>query len=140
VSARLQALLSRLDGVRRVGSNRWVARCPAHDDRNPSLSIRELDDGRILIHDFALCAVDQILAAIGLDIASLFPERLGDRFVRERRPFPASDVLRCLSTECEIVAIAADNLAHGLALTDADRDRVRLASIRIRAGQEFAGG
>jgi putative DNA primase/helicase len=34
----------------------WVARCPAHVDRTPSLSIREADDGRLLLHCFAGCA------------------------------------------------------------------------------------
>ena len=41
------ALLDRLDKVRPTGAGTWVARCPAHDDRGPSLSVRELDDGRI---------------------------------------------------------------------------------------------
>ena len=59
-------LLSRLDGVRRTGSGRWIARCPAHDDRRPSLSVRELDDGRTLLHCFSGCSPDAVLDAIGL--------------------------------------------------------------------------
>ncbi len=39
-------LLSRLDGACRTGPGRWIARCPAHDDRHPSLAVRELEDGR----------------------------------------------------------------------------------------------
>ncbi len=42
-------LLSALDGVKRIGVDRWLTRCPAHDDRRPSLSVRELDDGRLLV-------------------------------------------------------------------------------------------
>ena len=45
-------LLDRLEAVRETGSSRWIARCPAHDDSSPSLAVRELDDGRILLHDF----------------------------------------------------------------------------------------
>ena len=40
-------LLSILEGVKRTGPGRWMARCPAHGDKSPSLSIRELDDGRV---------------------------------------------------------------------------------------------
>ena len=38
-------LLDRLPGVRKTGPGRWIAPCPAHEDRRPSLSIRELEDG-----------------------------------------------------------------------------------------------
>lgn len=48
-----------------------TACCPAHDDRNPSLSVCE-SDGRILIKCFAGCSNDAVLAAMGLDFADLF--------------------------------------------------------------------
>jgi hypothetical protein len=56
-------LLSRLDGVRRCGQG-WLARCPAHDDRDPSLSIREGDKG-VLLKCWAGCSYSEIMAAIG---------------------------------------------------------------------------
>lgn len=68
-------LLDRLDGVRATGSGRWIARCPAHQDRSPSLSVRELGDGTILLHDFAGCAAHEVLAAVGLSLADLCFER-----------------------------------------------------------------
>lgn len=69
----LTALLARLDRVR-GSSNRWTARCPAHDDHNPSLSIRLLDDGRVLIHCHAGCGAAAVLDALGLDYDALYPE------------------------------------------------------------------
>jgi len=90
--------LARLDGVRCTGPDRWIAKCPSHADRRPSLAIRELSDGRILIHDFAGCAVQDVLAAVGLTFDALFPERLGE-FKSERRPFPAADVLGAIGFE-----------------------------------------
>jgi len=42
-----------------------VARCPAHDDRDPSLSV-SVKDGRVLVHCFAGCAPDAVLGAVGL--------------------------------------------------------------------------
>ena len=56
----LEPMLSRLDGVRRVGSG-WLARCPAHPDREPSLSVGEGEGGRLLLHCFAGCAYQDIL-------------------------------------------------------------------------------
>lgn len=69
----IDAVLSRLDRVRSCGSDRWVARCPAHEDRSPSLSIKETSDGTVLLKDFAGCSTRQVLAAIGLSLPHLFP-------------------------------------------------------------------
>ena len=70
-------LISRLDGVRSRGHDRWIAKCPAHDDRSPSLSIRETEDGTVLIKCFAGCGAVNVLQAVGLELVDLFPERLG---------------------------------------------------------------
>ena len=58
-------LVERLEGVRKTGSAKWIARCPAHEDKSPSLAIRECDDGTTLIHCFAQCPPREILHAIG---------------------------------------------------------------------------
>jgi hypothetical protein len=64
--------VDRLKGVRRRGSG-WMARCPAHDDRHPSLSVKE-NNGHILVHCFAGCTVDTIVAALGLELQDLFED------------------------------------------------------------------
>ena len=51
----------------------WTARCPAHDDRNPSLTVGTGDDGRVLICCHRDCSVEDVLAALGLEVADLFP-------------------------------------------------------------------
>lgn len=73
----LRRLFDRLDRVRRNG-NGWVARCPAHEDRNPSLGIAVGEDGRVLLTCYAGCGYRDIVAAIGLEERDLF-ERNGDR-------------------------------------------------------------
>ena len=65
-------LLSRLDRVKSTGNQRWMARCPAHGDKNPSLSLRETTDGRILLHCFSGCIPSEILDSIGLKLGDLF--------------------------------------------------------------------
>ena len=59
-------LLEKLEGVRSTGPSKWIARCPSHADKSPSLAIRECDDGTTLIHCFAECAPLEILQAVGL--------------------------------------------------------------------------
>ena len=80
-----EELLSRLQQVRRNGSG-WVALCPAHDDRSPSLSVREGDGGRVLLHCHAGCTAEQVCAALGLTVRDLMPLRENERHAAPVRP------------------------------------------------------
>src|SRR5690554_7571094 len=71
-------LISRLDGVRETGPGRWIARCPAHEDRRPSLSVRETDDGTILLHDFGGCSALEVVESIGLEFADRSEEHTSE--------------------------------------------------------------
>lgn len=131
----VDALLSRLEGVRgRNGA--WSARCPAHADRSPSLSVKALDDGRILMHCFGGCGTDAVLGALGLAMTDLFPQRLGD-FAPRRGVFSASDALRGLALESSVVALAAVDIAEG---RNVDSRRVAVAAGRIATALEFVHG
>ena len=66
-------VLERLDGARRAGRG-WIARCPGHDDRSPSLSITQGDDGRVLVKCFAGCSTEAVAAAIELRLPDLFAD------------------------------------------------------------------
>jgi hypothetical protein len=134
------ALLSRLEGVRQRGPSQWSAQCPAHDDRAPSLSIRELDDGRTLLHCFGGCDVELIVGACGLSLTDLFPPRQsipagGASPERRRRMASAGQMLEVLACESLLTWTAAHNLANGHALTPADLKRLDVAARRI---QDFA--
>lgn len=52
-----------LHGASRSGGG-WIACCPAHDDKNPSLSLRDGEDGALLVHCFAGCEAKVVLAAL----------------------------------------------------------------------------
>jgi len=134
-----EELISHLDGVRRTGTGRWLAKCPAHDDRTASLAIRELDDGRVLLHDFAGCDAEHVLSAVGLTFDALFPDRPIRERKPERRPFPAADVLRAISLEALLVVLAASDIANGKLLSEFDLERLRVASARISAAVEESG-
>lgn len=133
-------LISKLDKVKRTGKDRWSARCPAHADKGPSLSIRETDDGRVLVHCFAGCSVHEIVQAVGLELSDLFPQRNDGQHCRpERRPFPATDALRAISFEALVVCAAAAALATGEPLSTVDRERLLQAGERIQSTLSAAG-
>jgi hypothetical protein len=126
------ALLGRLDGVRATGQDRWIAKCPAHQDRRASLSIRELEDGRVLLHDFAGCSVEDILGSIGLDFEALYPEReTGHHQRAERKPFRVGELVRALDFELLVAFVVLADVADGKSIDTRDRARARLAKKRI---------
>lgn len=136
-----EALLSRLEKVK-ASQGGWVACCPAHHDKSPSLSVRELDDGRVLVHCFAGCSVEEIVSAVGMDMGALFPDdQPKDHRVKPlRRPFPAADVLESLRSESLFVAVCAGNMANGVALSIEDKNRLFVSAERIQEGARLANG
>jgi hypothetical protein len=54
-------------------AHKLTARCPAHDDRSPSLSVGVGGDGSALVCCHAGCNVEQVITALGLTWADLFP-------------------------------------------------------------------
>ena len=133
-----ETLLTRLDAVRQTSHGRWVARCPAHSDHSPSLAIRELNDGRVLLHDFAGCAVEEILAAVGLQLSDLFPPREIEHAPRERRPFIPQDVFQIARQEISVAAIIAADLRKQRTVSEADYHRLFVCVERLNGIAEGA--
>src|SRR5260370_821519 len=57
-----EAVAKALGGRKACAS--WMARCPAHEDREPSLSIKETDSGKVLVHCHTGCDQQQVIAAL----------------------------------------------------------------------------
>jgi hypothetical protein len=72
----METVLSRLKGVR-TSHHGWVACCPAHNDRDPSLSIGLGDEGNVLLKCFAGCSLERIVEAMGMSVVELFPNASG---------------------------------------------------------------
>lgn len=142
-----QVLLSRLDGVKKAGRG-WIARCPAHEDRRASLSVAEGDDARVLLHCFAGCTAADVVAAAGLELADLYPERKdrGHLTPAQRRTLDMETrvsrrwaALSAVLPEVAVVEVAANRIIEGGTLSDDDLGRLRLAHQRIHeARQEVA--
>lgn len=127
-------LVARLEKAKRTSRDSWIACCPAHKDRTPSLTVRGLDDGRILIHCFSGCGAADVMAAIGLETADLFPAPLAQHMPAVRQPFSAADALRALRYEAAIVAISSADLAEGKPV---NTDRLFVAAGRIAEACEY---
>lgn len=134
-----EKFLSRVEGVRQTGPGRWLFKVPTRADKRASGSARELDDGRLLIYDFAGDSAVDMLAAVGLAMTDLYPEQLTAHGRPERRPFLATDALRCVAFEALVVAAAAAAMAAGEPLLSVDRDRLLVAAERLNAAAHRAG-
>lgn len=124
-SACLEKVLSRLDKVKANGPGKWKACCPAHADKNPSLSIREVGDGTVLLKCWAGCSAVDITAAVGLELRDLFPG--GDQ---KQRRGPSKTAVQF---EAWIVSIGLAAIRQGKQMTAEDLERFELAKRRLGA-------
>jgi len=130
-----ELLLTRLHRVRQTGANQWSACCPAHNDRSPSLGIKELPDGRLLIRCHAGCDADEIVSAVSLSLSDLYPPRTTGQHYRGRRErlITATQGLAIVANETLVAAVIASDIAKGKIVAENDVDRLWLAVGRVNA-------
>ncbi len=110
-------ILSRLEAVKKIADCDWMARCPAHKDRSPSLKVTEGPDGRTLLKCFANCQTEHICAAINLKVSDLFPEKPLDKSTvaeatrkdREQREKTQADSMRIIREGMRVWPVATDH-------------------------------
>src|SRR6516162_1697857 len=68
----LENVLSAIGDYKKAGDG-YKARCPAHEDRTPSLSINETEDSTVLLKCHAGCSTEAVVKALGLTLRDLFP-------------------------------------------------------------------
>ncbi|WP_374379002.1 AAA family ATPase [Pseudomonas fluvialis] len=122
----LDLLLSRLEGVKRYGA-RYMARCPAHQDKSPSLSLSRGTGGHALVNCYAGCETRDVLAAVGLELRDLFPENLSHE-QRQQYRRNKLEAERCFEA---LVIEAAKGEAKVSNLSDESTARLALAKERI---------
>ena len=124
-----ERVIVHLNGVRATGDGRWLALCPAHEDRSPSLSVKETEDGTVLIHCFAGCGAADVMHTIGLELSDLFtnkpPERGPNR--KGQRGISAQEKLQILEPVSWLVLVAAEHVTQGRTLSDDDRQSLTTA-------------
>lgn len=136
---KVDRLLSSLRKVKQTGRGEWVACCSAHEDRSPSLAIKEADDGRVLIHCFAGCSPLEVLNAVGMTFEDIMPERVGpiDK-VYHREKFQAKTVLEALTTNSLLLAVMSNEVANGHPITKDDAVKFAEISEELREAADYA--
>ena len=132
--------LSLLTDVKDRGNGNYLACCPAHEDKSPSLSVKVDTDGTVLVHCFGGCSAQQIVESVGLELKDLFPPNLDKHsFRKSQKPrYNYKDLLFILAHESLVVFIAANDLKQGKALSDVDQQRLEQACGRIQRIKEVA--
>lgn len=135
----VQRVLDRVENPKQSAPGRWMCKCPAHEDRGPSLSIREMDDGRVLIYCFAGCGTGDVLAAMGLRMSDLFDKPIAHHLPPVRGSFSARELLELNSHEAQTVAILAAD-AQVRTLTPAEHARLAQAADRLSKSLAMTNG
>ena len=124
-------VLDRLEDVRKSGTG-WIAKCPAHEDRSPSLSVKEGQRG-VMLHCHAGCSFAAIVEALGLKQSDTFYESLS---APQRRQRATKAILKSACSESLVIVCAASPTAP---LNDEDRARLKTATLRLRAALTLDG-
>lgn len=138
----IEDVLSRLEKVKRYNSGSWVACCPAHNDKSPSLALKMGDEGRTLLKCWAGCPVESIVAAIGLTMADLMGEAPHDYHANHKRAnrIPASVVLKAMAFNALVVGLYAAQMAQGRVLTDEDKTKLLALSGAFQEAVDYITG
>ena len=125
------SFLNMLDKLKPSGANKWNACCPVHDDHNPSMSIKQLDDLSYVCHCHS-CGANgmDVFKALGCDLDELFG---GKEFERD----PISPKMKDdYKSDTYFVKIHEEFKRIGKPTTLSDHKRYKLATARI-AGYEL---
>jgi phage/plasmid primase-like uncharacterized protein len=134
------------------GRGKWIANCPAHSDKTPSLSIKEGRDGRCLLWCFAGCRLSEILEKTNLELRDLFPSSpsspeqmraaVAERDRRERAKRERAQAERLIASKIRKLTMLHDEVGEKLAyLPDQHPDSARLTMLyhnvlaRLRAAE-----
>jgi len=136
-------ILSRLQKVKRISEGKYVATCPCHNDKTPSLAVTLKPDGVTLIHCFGCGASGlDICNALGISPAALFPPSNNPRYEKQNRQgFSAWQLLHVLERDLLVVLIAVNrNLIGGEQLCQSDVDYLKGVCVRINKALQYLEG
>ena len=133
---KIDEIIASMPWARRNGPDKWMCKCPAHEDRSASLSISHVN-GQTLVHCFAGCSPDEIMQAIGMRVSDLWdtitpsthydPPKLGN-IPRHS----IGDMFPILLMEAEILATATREIMAGRTLSVRDQARIILARYAVQ--------
>lgn len=132
----IDMVLGKLNGIMCSGKN-MKALCPAHGDKTPSLSIKEGEDGRVLLHCFSGCPVEEIVAAMGLKMIDLFAEDANNHHSLKIPGVSARQLSLATERERQILYFAKADQVAGRSISQSDMERTKLALNRIAMARKI---
>lgn len=139
--SQIHELLNRLDRVRPMGQNRWIACCPAHGDKHPSLNIKLTDDDTVLVVcRSGGCSAHEIVSAVGMNLTDLFPKTDRHHAPRQKYPFSAREVLAAMVPESFAIALIGKQMSQGIAPDEKTLQTLLKAVSRISAAHSYVEG
>jgi len=134
----INVLLNKLQKVKRTGDGKYMACCPAHQDKTASLVITLSDDNRILINCFAGCDTYSILRSVGLDWDAVMPEKYTGETRKPVKPIIyATEGMQLIRFEAQIITYCAFKLKSNATLSTDDLKRLETAMQRINKAMEL---
>lgn len=130
-------LLAHFDGVIKTGAESYICKCPAHQDKRPSLAIK-LGEKR-LVKCFAGCSTEEVLTAVGLTFSDLMPEHISHHVPSDKKPFPIYDAFKCIASDALVVLVAARMVIGGEKLKESDVDRLSKAVGVLQSALTYVG-
>ena len=123
----LDNILSKLSKVKKTARG-YMACCPVHNDKNPSMTITETDDGKVLAHCFSCGARGtDVVEALGLPQSELFSGEFTGTYDAKYK------IRKYMLEDSMVVSIYEQEKRDGKYLTHADFKRYKLAKSRLEA-------
>ena len=132
-------ILNKLEKVKSNGNGSFMACCPAHADRSPSLSVKDNGDGRIMLKCFAGCETIDILQTIGLDWDDVMPPKIEKPvhvIKSKEHKIYITDAINIIRNESRIITLAAIDIQKNIKMSEAEVNRVKIAMNRINIALE----
>lgn len=118
---------------RRTGDDTYMACCPAHRDKSPSLSLKGLPDGRVLMHCFAGCSWDEILFVMDMDPSEIMPPNDNYKPVTSALKSAEKRFIRDVQ-----LLVCESAMARGERLSESDKQAVINAKLEQMRGADKA--
>lgn len=135
----IEPILQRLQGVRKTGTDQFIARCPAHEDKSPSLSVKDAG-GKVLIHCFGGCSTHEVVRSMGLELSCLFErtEKHRGRPLKQRTNY--KELWIAARHSFFVILVVSEMLERGEKLNQEGQRQFNAAIARINAVLEADHG
>jgi len=128
------------DSVRARGNGKWTAKCPAHDDRTPSLSISVDPNGTVGVKCWVGCTFEAIADSLSLKASDFFADKIKAPFTfGAKMDYFTGEAIKALYDEILFIHIACNDIVSGRGIKKSDLARTEKAMGRLNVIYEYLG-